>query len=249
MIRVLFLFVLITSNGFGITDQQREAFKNGFKTGLEMLSFQINNEGINVKKAEFPKNGYIVYVPIKNTPMADVLYFQYMGNRDGFKTLLSKENLIFGFFNREADAIDSANRIHKLYDITAKITTSSKVFYIYPVLLQEAYLRFIQEAKNEGMNINTDVLVIEKKIPILSKQTKPKVLKKNYFALINPLTQSYFLIGSEKYSKNFQEGSVINGDRKYQFDKKITTEQGEIFFKAKNKNLYFSGDDVQEMEE
>lgn len=242
--KLLLVLIISICSCFAVSQSEQEAFKSGFKTGLAMFDFQLQNEGIEIKKAEFNKDDFIVFVNTDKLPLAEILYLQYQANRDNFKTLLTRNELIFGSFEREADAKDAINKIRTLYDMTAKISRGSDDFYINPIYIRKSYEKFIQEAKNNNNFIYTGFLLIKEK----PRENKKDIIKpkQKYFKLKNLLTQSYINTFKDNSSSSFKESNIIEHQNRYALDKKITTNEKEVFYKVKNKNLYFAADDVEE---
>lgn len=240
------LLVLICSvvSCFAISVSEQEAFKSGFKTGLTMFEFQLQNEGIGIKKAEFNSSDYIVFVNTEKLPLAEILYLQYQANRDNFKTLLAKNELIFGSFEREADAKDAISKINSLYNMTAKMARGSDDFYIHPVFISKSYDKFIKEARDNNNFIYTGFLLIKEQPQ--KKEVSQSKQKIKYFKLKNLLTQSYVNTFKGGNSSSFREANIIEKQNRYVLDKKVTTQEQEVFYKVKGKNLYFAIDDVEE---
>ncbi|RDU52911.1 hypothetical protein [Helicobacter sp. MIT 01-3238] len=229
-----------------ITPREQDAFKNGFKTGLAMFEFQLQNEGVTVREAPFSVSDYVVYATTTKMPMAEILYLQFMANRDNFETLLTKDELVFGRFARQADAEDAVKQIAKNYNITAKIA-KGQTFYVHPILAQKAYDMFIREARENGNLIYTDKLTKTRYVAQTSNNNQGFGSGVKSFRLKNALTQSYILQEENAVnSASFVEYKVIKGKMRYGKEKVIVTNEGEVFIKAKGKNLYFSSEDVEE---
>ncbi|RDU61855.1 hypothetical protein [Helicobacter sp. MIT 14-3879] len=247
--KILLVLIINICSCFAISQSEQEAFKSGFKTGLAMFEFQLKNEGIGIKQAEFNHNDFIVFVNTDKLPLAEILYLQYQANRDNFKTLLTKNELIFGSFEREADARDAIIKIKNLYDMTAKLSKGSDEFYINPIYIAKSYKKFIEEAKNNNNFIYTGFLLIKEQPQNNHSKKDISKTKQKYFKLKNLLTQSYINIFKGNSSNSFKESNIVEKQNRYILDKKVSTKEQEVFYKVKNKNLYFAADDVEEENE
>ena len=243
-LKLTLCLTLCVTMGMAVSQREQEAFKSGFKTGLAMFEFQLQNEGVSVREAPFSPSDFVVYTTTTKMPMPEILYLQFMANRDNFETLLTKDELVFGKFTRKADAEDAVKEIAKKYNITAKIA-QGQTFYIHPILAQKAYDKFIAEAKANDNLIYIDKLTKTKYVAQVSEKTG--FGKSRSFSLKNALTQSYILQNENAVnSASFVEYKVIKGKMRYGKEKVIVTNEGEVFVKAKGKNLYFSSEDVED---
>lgn len=247
MKKIFALLMLLLSCCFALTKTEREAiFKSGFNTGLEMMLFQLKHEGVSVKLLMYPKDGYVVFLDTNTMPLSEILYLQFMANKEGYEAYMCKNELVFGYYEREADAKDAVKRIYSLFFVATKITESkSREFYIYPSVLLKAYNSFIAEAEKNSNYIYTDVINVNPPKKNNNRLQSFEITK--YFKLKNALAQSYKNDKSSSKSIDFVEYKIMKDDKKYPLGRKVKTDRGEIFYQIKYKNIYFSVADVEEI--
>lgn len=229
---------------------QDMSFKKGFDAGLKALEFQKNNEGVQPQKIEINKP-YLVQLEISNIPYNEVLFLQNIASREGYKTFLTKNYLIFGEFDREIDAKDTIAQLEKSFKIRPSIRKiSEKTSLItYPFLWGEFWTIFLEEAKRNGYVIKKEIIKVpevQRVQQTAQRKTTSIFEKPKKILLVNDKAMTYSLEGDKNYSGNFIEKGLV-GKENWILDNKekiIKTAQGEQFVKVKDSNLYFSIEDV-----
>lgn len=225
-------------------EPNEKSFKDGFYAGLKALEFQAKNDGFTNQVIEV-KAPYLLVVDIKEKSLNDVLFLQIIANREGFESHLCADFVSFGEFERKADAENIAQMLEKRFKVKTKILRNMQKIVTYPYLYKDFYLDILKKAKELGIIVETKVI----NQPIKPVVTKPKpTIKKQevvkYMKLKNPRAVAYYLNNADaSNSKSFSE-SGLKANSDFIFDKKVTTKQGEIFYKVKNENLYFSDKDI-----
>lgn len=255
MKKILFLALLIFNVAFGarasveIYEPNSKNFRDGFEAGIKALDFQAKTDGFQQKLVKLNKP-YLLIFDIKNTPFHEALFFQTISAREGFDTHFTKEFVALGEFERDIDAKDAKELLIRKYGINAndlKILSDQKSIVTYPFLFHSFYKNLLNDAKELGYMIKTDVVTKEKiqipsnnvkKVEIPKKQIVKKITFKNAKAM------SYTLQGNSKFSTSFVEQGLLNATE-YEFENSVTTEDGETFVKVKGQNLYFASSDVK----
>lgn len=224
------------------------AFQQGFEAGLRAMELQYKIEGVTPKKIVFEKE-YLILLNTLSMPIAEILYLQNIANLEGYTTFLTQEFLIFGDFEREADAKNVSDRINRDFEVRTSVKKNSKEAFIsYPVLFEKVFDLWLKEAKAKGVAIKTEVLYTEPPttgLPQVQTETI-RTIQEEYIVLKNKKAMAYArdTHNKEALSEDFSERDLMNGGEKMPFDKVITTNEGEVFYKVKNENLYFAEDDV-----
>lgn len=225
-------------------EPNEKSFKYGFYAGLKALEFQAKNDGFTNQVIEV-KAPYLLVVDIKEKSLNDVLFLQIIANREGFESHLCADFVSFGEFERKADAENIAQMLEKRFKVKTKILRNVQIIVTYPYLYKDFYLDILKKAKELGIIVETKVI----NQPIKPVVTKPKpTIKKQevvkYMKLKNPRAVAYHLNNADaSNSKSFSE-SGLKSNSDFIYDKKVITKQGEIFYKVKNENLYFSDKDI-----
>ncbi|MBK3487556.1 hypothetical protein JF116_09200 [Campylobacter fetus subsp. venerealis] len=225
-------------------EPNEKSFKDGFYAGLKALEFQAKNDGFTNQVIEV-KAPYLLVVDIKEKSLNDVLFLQIIANREGFESHLCADFVSFGEFERKADAENIAQMLEKRFKVKTKILRNVQIIVTYPYLYKDFYLDILKKAKELGIIVETKVI----NQPIKPVVTKPKpTIKKQevvkYMKLKNPRAVAYHLNNADaSNSKSFSE-SGLKSNSDFIYDKKVITKQGEIFYKVKNENLYFSDKDI-----
>lgn len=241
-----------------ITAGEIEAFKKGFDIGLEAVEYQLQNEGYQPKIVQFDKP-HAVVIEIKDSPTNDILYFQHLLNKDGIKSVLTKEYLVLDSFERLPDAQELSATINNRYGITSKIKefTNGQI-ETYPILFRKTFDPIVQDvAKAENKTI-----VKQYKTPLdirWEKETASKSSTKNDFFTIKNSAMSY----SYKYEDSksltcpdktasqcfvsalFYENKIYNVGKKFIKGGVYKTSAGEQFQKVYNENLFFPIEDIK----
>ncbi len=136
----------------------------------------------------------------------------------------------------------------KLDKNAIKVLKNSMSFHTYPFLWQDFHNTLLNDAIQAGVIVEEKEKIVyktssknEKKTQTETKAKAPskKIIFKNAKAM------SYQSLGGvENDSLNFTENKLLN-QKEFEFEKEITTSQGESFIKVKGENLYFSTLDVK----
>lgn len=220
-----------------------KSFKDGFYAGLKALEFQAKNDGFTHQVIEI-KAPYLLVVDIKEKSMNDVLFLQIIANREGFESHLCADFVSFGEFERKADAQDIAQMLEKRFKVKTKILNNIKQIITYPYLYKDFYADILLKAKELGIIVETKVINQPIKRQVSSKNINKKQEVIKYMKLKNSKAMGYYLNNADaSNSKSFSE-SGLKPNSDFIYDKKVITKQGEIFYKVKNENLYFSDKDI-----
>lgn len=240
------LFGAFNNNNIDIYEPNTKNFIDGFNAGIKALEFQAKNDGFQQQLINI-NNPYLLIYDISNTPLHEALFLQVISAREGFDTHFTKDFVSLGEFEREIDAKDAQNLIISKYKLESKhlkILNNVKNLVTYPFLFHNFYKNILNEAQKLGYIQKTDIVyadVIKIEKPKKTKKKKQEISKKIIFK--NAKSMGYMLFGEETNSKNFIESNLYSKEN-FEFDKTITTNEGEIFVKVKNQNLYFSNSDV-----
>lgn len=255
-VKLIFCIAILATNlafGSSFYEPSHKSFKEGFNAGLQALEFQAKVDGYKQKSIQVNKP-YLLVFEIKNTPLNEALFLQIIAFKEGFDTHLSKNFVSFGEFDRLIDAQDKKKELERKFKLNAsavKIYTNITSFLTYPFLWQDFHSVLVQDAIRAGVIYEEKEKIVYKTI---YKETKKPAVKKvkettKKFTLKNAKAMSYKLIGkdNENYeldSLNYAENALLN-KKEYEFEREITTRQGEKFVKVKDENLYFSSLDVE----
>lgn len=225
------------------------SFKEGFEAGLKALEFQAQRDGFKAQRILVSKPFLLVY-EIKNTPLNEALFLQIIADKEGFDTHLSKDFLSFGSFNREIDAKSKAEELlskFKLDKKSLKILKNEMSFSTYPFLWQDFHNTLLNDAISAGVLVEEKIVyktIHKNPTKEVEAKAKPKIVSKK-IVFKNAKAMAYqSLGGAENDSLNFSETKLLN-KKEFEFEKEITTTQGEKFVKVKGENLYFSALDTE----
>lgn len=257
MKKVLLLILgLVVTNSFAYNDAN--TYKEGFEAGLKALKFQVANDGVVPTKINFSKK-YILLLPSEKISINDVIYMQYVAAKDDFKTYITKNELIFGNYDRLVDAQVGQQKIKDLFNYDTKIVENIKDYYTYPVLAEPVFDTVAASYKKDGVIKETKIIYVsgantkstsekiiienDNKTKVIEKKpSKPLVIKNA--ELKYDKAQAYKLNGSGSSSKDFVESFVVE-KQTFQTANTITTKEGESFVKLLNTNVYFLKSDVE----
>jgi len=92
-----YLFLIFLSFSLSLADEIT-AYKVGFVDGFRV--------GYSLKKAKRVRipTGYWLYIPTENLPFPLIAFYVFFGEREGFKVKLSDDAVVFGVYERKADA-------------------------------------------------------------------------------------------------------------------------------------------------
>ena len=128
------------------------------------------------------------------------------------------------------------------FKIKTKVLKNTDKIITYPYLFTDFFQALLNKARYEGILIETKIIETKPKITRKAISQTPKNLATKSIEFKNSRAMSYYLRG-ELDSKNIFENGLIPS-KIYPFGEMIKTPQGENFVKVKNKNLYFSIEDV-----
>lgn len=251
---ILFIFVMLNIafgaigaiNSVEIYEPNSKNFRDGFEAGIKALEFQAKTDGFQQKLIPINKP-YLLVFDIKNTPFHEALFLQIISAREGFDTHFTKEFVSLGEFERDIDAKDAKELMIRKYKINAeyvKILKDIKNIVTYPYLFQDFYKTVINDARDKGYIIQTEIVEIEKVIQPKITQPKPKKIVTKKITFKNNRAMGYTLQGNEKFSQSFAEKELLKQSN-YEFEKNIVTNDGERFVKVKGQNLFFADSDVE----
>lgn len=247
---ILLMFVMLNiafgaRNSIEIYEPNSKNFRDGFEAGIKALEFQAKTDGFQQKLITINKP-YLLIFDIKNTPFHEALFLQIISAREGFDTHFTKEFVFLGEFERDIDAKDAKELLVRKYRLNSndlKILSNQKSIITYPFLFHDFHKNLINEAQRLGYVIKTEVLYANKiQTSTTKKVTSEKIVSKK-ITFRNNRAMGYILQGDEKLSQSFIEKGLVKQSN-YEFEKNITTNEGEKFVKVKGQNLYFADSDV-----
>lgn len=248
---VLILGFLQASFATNFYNPQDRSFKAGFEAGLKALEYQRLTEGVQPREVNLGDSFYLS-VDIKNMPLPEILFLQNISAREGYKSYLTRNFLVFTDFKRKADALETQRQLAHHYKIDSKIYQSKNTKLItYPILWGEFYRNFLNDVQQNGYAIKVEVIevpkVVHKVVKVYSDENQASAGEQKLFGtIINAKAMSYTLKGSKNLSKSFKEnGFVERQEFDFGNEKQTITASGETFYKVKNQNLYFSTKDIR----
>lgn len=250
--------ILAVSVFAGDLNPYERAFKSGFEYGLRANAMQKDIDGVRATRVNYTKP-FVVSYDIQKIPYSEVLLTQFFAHNDGFKTHLTKNLLLFGDFEREADAKQAVEYLKKNFNVSANIISLSKVqgLATNPLLWSGFYDEVLSQAKAQGVIVQEKVVertvekVVEK--PVFIEEPKKQVKKPAQKAtpmeyqikLINDKAMGYVLTGSsKKLSSNYVEDGIKSGVFKWYPQGIYSTEKGEKFVRSTDE-IYFLYKDVK----
>ena len=250
--------ILAVSVFAGDLNPYERAFKSGFEYGLRANAMQKDIDGVRATRVNYTKP-FVVSYDIQKIPYSEVLLTQFLAHNDGFKTHLTKNLLLFGDFEREADAKQAVEYLKKNFNVSANIISLSKVqgLATNPLLWSGLYAEVLSQAKAQGVIVQEKVVertvekVVEK--PVFIEEPKKQVKKPAQKAtpmeyqikLINDKAMGYVLTGnSKKLSSNYVEDGIKSGVFKWYPQGIYSTEKGEKFVRSTDE-IYFLYKDVK----
>ena len=157
-----FVAILLAGVVFG-TDY--EAIKTAYLTGW-FDAFRIAYYMKNAKKVRVPSGWWVVY-PIKNLPVEYVGFYVFAGLREGVKPILTKDYIVFGVFDRKADAEFLAKKL-RTKDVEAEVKKESaqdgylgfdfRSVHVEPRFGVDGVLYHIRKAIEKAQDIDPTVL-------------------------------------------------------------------------------------------
>jgi hypothetical protein len=239
------LFLMLVANCFAY---DADVFKDGFEAGLKALQFQIKNDGAIPQKIILDK-GLIVILPIESISINEVIYIQYIANKEDFRTHLTKEGIIFGNYDRQVDAKEAQQRVKRVLNYDTKIIANKGDLYTNPIIAKPIYDLIAQELVEEGAIRDVKVVYVNNTpkattpIQPVKKEAKEQSNIRNA-GLKNAKAQAYKVTGDDKNSANYEESFIAEGV-KFKTTNTIVTDNGEVFVKVLNENTYFLKSDVE----
>jgi len=230
-----------------------DSFKKGFTIGLEAVEYQLRHEGYEPKIMQLEKP-YIVTMDIKETPTNDILYFQHLLSKENINSLITKEFLLIDSFDREPDAIELKSILESKYPINLKVEelTNGNI-ETYPILFSRTFDNVINHVAQ-----SVDIAYVKKyETPLqirleknLNKEMVKNTKKYRYFKLKNKamsytydykndlLNKCEGIKGKCFNSKLFSEYKTIAKDTVLRKGGVYKTDEGEVFQKIYNTNLF-----------
>ncbi len=185
-------------------------------------------------------------------PYFDAIFLQNVAHKEGFTTKMTKGFIYFGEFEREIDAKAVAEQLKNRFDISVKINRNAALnanIITFPRLWNDFYAHIIKSWRSQGYAVKVEVIEEKniakpKSVATLNKKPSPKpAAPKKFFSLKYDKAMSYKAQNDSTSSKEFKEGE-LSLKNEFEYGKTITTKEGEVFIKVKDKNLYFSDRDV-----
>lgn len=254
-IKRISIFLLVLGLSINLFAKEIESFKKGFAIGLEAVEYQLKNEGYEPKKIQL-ESPFIVIMDIKKTPTNDILYFQHLLAKDSINSLITKDFLLIKAFDREPDATSLKKIIESKYPVELEVKElTNGIIETYPILFTRTFDNVISSVTKKA-----DIAYVKKyETPLqirLEEEKKPKK-KIKYFKIKNK-AMSY----KYKYDKNTapqcEPSQIRCFDSKLFYENKIykkgtsfkkggiyKTNEGELFQKVHNTNLFIDLSDVQ----
>lgn len=242
----------------GDLNPYEKAFKSGFEYGLRANTMQKNIDGVRAMRVDYTKP-FVVSYEIDKIPYSEVLLTQFLAHNDGFRTHLTKNLLLFGDFEREADAKQAVEYLKKNFNISTKIINVSKVqgLVTNPLLWSGFYDEVLTQAKAQGVIVQEKVVekiqyverIVEKPLfieePKQKKQVKKVVPADYQLKFVNDKAMGYVLKGNnKKLSNNYVEDGIKSGFFKWYPQGVYQTEKGERFVRSTDE-IYFLEKDVK----
>jgi len=253
--RVLMTLLVLsfTTTLFAQTAKELKSFRKGYQEGTQALREQFDVQGWRQKKVIF-KN-YIVALPTKNLAINDIAYICNASRKNGYTPIVTKSLIVFGDYDRAADAEYNSAYINKQMKIkTYGQNVKGKHFYTYP-LFKNIYKRMESDIIEKN-----NVLVVTQyshKIKFVKQKCKKQKIKGRkviYFRINKNIAQGYEYEDMSKIKKggwrekNFNPIRVFkDNDQLYKKGKVITTKNGKKYIKVYNKNLFFDASKVKVM--
>ena len=245
--------ILAVSVFAGDLNPYERAFKSGFEYGLRANAMQKDIDGVRATRVNYTKP-FVVSYDIQKIPYSEVLLTQFLAHNDGFKTHLTNNLLLFGDFEREADAKQAVEYLKKNFNVSANIVSLSKVqgLATNPLLWGGFYDEVLAQARAQGVIVEEKIVertvekVVEK--PVFIEEPKPtqKAVPTEYqIKLINDKAMGYVLSGNNKnLSNNYVEDGIKSGVFKMYPQGIYSTEKGEKFIRSTDE-IYFLDKDVK----
>jgi hypothetical protein len=211
-------------------------FELGFYAALKSVNLHFKQDGAISREVNYIGR-HVPYIESKNLPSDQILYLQFMAQRENFIVNITEDKILLGGFERLADANQAVARA-KVFAKNVKLIKDNKnIFYTKP-LLSEAIAK---ELTKDGF------LTVEKKVIVKVKETVPTQQTKTstkWFNFKMEKAQAYQKDGKQNTSSNFKEYYIAkNGN--YKTAQEVKTDTGEVFVKILNKNIYFLRDDIE----
>jgi len=250
--------ILAVSVFAGDLNPYERAFKSGFEYGLRANAMQKDIDGVRATRVNYTKP-FVVSYDIQKIPYSEVLLTQFLAYNDGFKTHLTNNLLLFGDFEREADAKQAVEYLKKNFNVSANIVSLSKVqgLATNPLLWGGFYDEVLAQARAQGVIVQEKIVertvekVVEKPVFIeepkkqIKKPTQKAVPTEYQIKLINDKAMGYVLSGNNKnLSSNYVEDGIKSGVFKMYPQGIYSTEKGEKFIRSTDE-IYFLDKDVK----
>jgi hypothetical protein len=214
-------------------------FELGFYAALKSVDLHFQQDGAISREINYT-NKHIPYIESKNLPTNEILYLQYMAQRENFIVNITEDKILLGGFDRLADAEQAIKRA-KIFSKNVKLVKNNQNIFITKPLLSEAIAREL--TKDGFLTVEKIKIVKVKDVAQTQQQTKTDTTIK-WFNLKMQKAQAYEKTGKTNASSSFKEYYIAkNGN--YKTAQEVKTDTGEIFVKVLNKNVYFLKDDIE----
>jgi hypothetical protein len=214
-------------------------FELGFYAALKSVDLHFKQDGAIAREVNYT-NKHVVYIESKNLPTNEILYLQYMAQRENFIVNITDDKILLGGFERLADATQAVDRA-KIFAKNVKLIKNNQNVFNTKPLLSEAVAR---ELTKDGFLTVEKIKVVRVKDTVQTQQQAKTDTKPKWFNLKMQKAQAYEKIGKTNISANFKEYYIAkNGN--YKTAEEVKTKDGEVFVKVLNKNIYFLRDDIE----
>lgn len=236
------LAITISVSALFAQEQNLESFRKGYQAGTHVLQSQFEAQGWRQKEVIF-KN-YIVALAIKNLAVNDIAYICDLGRNNGYNPIVTKGAIVFGDYERKADAEYNSKYINKTIKVKSYAQSAkNKKFYTYP-LFKNIYKQMEDDIKTSNnvmvvTQYSNKVKTIVKKCP----KRKPAGRKVSYFRINADVVQGY----AKKEDSFIPVRVYKDNDQLYKKGKITKGKNGAFYVKVYNKNLYFRSKKVKIM--
>lgn len=163
---VLLLLVLgLVAGGTPPLAASYEEIRSAYLTGW-FDAFRIAYYMKRAKKVKIPSGWWVVY-PLHNLPVEYIAFYVFAGMREGVKPMLTQDEIVFGVFERKADAEFLAQKL-QLKDVEASVRWGEatdgllgvdlKSVFVEPKNGVDAVLYHIDRAIRKAQDIDPSVL-------------------------------------------------------------------------------------------
>lgn len=158
LVGLLFAGTLGFSAGY---DELRTAYLTGW-----FDAFRIGYYMKQAKKVRVPSGWWVVY-PLSNLPLEYVAFYVFAGLREGVKPILTRDYIVYGVFERRADADFLVEKL-KAKDVSATVVWKEaqdgllglelRTVYVEPRFGVDGVLYHLEKAIEKAQDIDPSVL-------------------------------------------------------------------------------------------